>query len=119
MTPLIDVVFLLLIFFLLAGTFVAPVPFPIDPPATDFGSGEAGPDIVVYVGEGGRVAFNDGSGSLTEFETRLRERVALGTVDSVTIQADRSVPSGLALEILRRTEQAGVESVRLLVVPSP
>lgn len=119
LAPLIDVVFLLLIFFLLAGTFAAPLPFPIRLPVSESANPETAGNFVVYVGQDGRLAFSNGSGSLAEFESGLRERVTGGTADSVTIQSDASAPSGIVVGLLRRIEQTGVSNVRLLSIPLP
>jgi len=119
LAPLIDVVFLLLIFFLLAGTFAAPLPFPIQMPVSRSGNPDVTGHLVIYVGEGGQMAFSEGLGTLVEFESGLRERLARGTVESVTIQSDASAPSGVVVDLLRRIEESRVSHVRLLVVPPP
>jgi biopolymer transport protein ExbD len=54
--PMINVVFLLLIFFLIAATLAAPEPFAVTPPTASTGA-EPGEGAVIYLGADGALGF--------------------------------------------------------------
>lgn len=56
--PMINVVFLLLIFFMMTSHLVAPEPFDVVPPKT--GNGEPGdPSAILFLSAGGEIGFED------------------------------------------------------------
>ena len=72
--PLINVVFLLLIFFLLAGTLRGPVPFEIEPPIAGGAGGgrlEPGTERVLHLARDGRLALAGEEVALAELPTAL------------------------------------------------
>lgn len=113
--PLINVVFLLLIFFMIAGKLTTSDPFRIEPP-TSISQGDSGQeDVMVLVGPDGRIAVN---GVETD-ETALA--TALGTPkdsvpETVRLKADGAAPADLLVSVMEKLREAGVQKVRLLTV---
>ena len=109
---LINVVFLMLIFFLVAGT-VAP---PLDPDLT-LASGEglegrAPPDALVLLADG-RLRFR---GTEVEPEAWLASRDAGGTSDGdgARIVPDRAAPAERLMEVTLRLRAAGADRVMVV-----
>lgn len=59
--PMINVVFLLLIFFLMTAQIAPPEPFEVSPPTAEKAA-EPGADHVLYVGKDGALQFQDTAG---------------------------------------------------------
>jgi biopolymer transport protein ExbD len=117
LTPLIDIVFLLLVFFLLTGTFAPSDPFSVRPPVSSSEAPQVFREHVVFVGATGEIALDDRSVSLFELERALRDALESDPMTSVTIKADALVPSVLILSLLSVTESAGATGARLVTVP--
>ena len=107
--PLINVVFLLLIFFVLAGTLRPPEPNPLQLPTTTSGSPTRMQHTlpVLALDAAGRV-FRDGR-SLSPSEIR-----SLRAPDGLELRADRGVPARVLLPLLEALEEAGVARLELV-----
>jgi biopolymer transport protein ExbD len=114
--PLINVVFLLLIFFMLAGHLAATDPFHIEPPVSASETEPDEPGHVILVGTDGRVALD---GNVLDDET-LKSALS-GFVDSGATQfrlkADGAAAAVRLVEIMELLRSAGVEKVHVLTVP--
>lgn len=116
--PLINVVFLLLIFFMLAGRIAASDPFDITPPRSASES-QAGPrDMLVLVDGEGRLALD---GEVMD-EARLAETVAERVVGQeqvrVRLKADSRAEAAGVVAVMEILREAGVERLKLLTVPA-
>lgn len=110
--PLINVVFLLLIFFMVVGRLSVADPFRVEPPRSANGAGaERGPTVLL-IGADGQLAL-DGkpveTGALAAAITELR-------TEAVRVKADGAASAGLVVGVLRTLREAGVERTQLLTV---
>lgn len=114
--PLINVVFLLLIFFILAGRLTAADPFPVVPPssATD-GAVEADP-VTVLVGTDGALALDGVPVEEDALLAGLRQRLADAPGTPVRLKADGAAPATMIVRVMEKLREAGVERLRLLTV---
>lgn len=115
--PLINIVFLLLIFFMIAGALSATAPFELEPPAAPGAQGTGPPRGGIAIAADGRVALD---GDLVDLET-LRERArdwnAGGERElSLSVRADGSAKSERLLAVIEVLREAGIERIRLLAV---
>ena len=107
--PMINVVFLLLIFFLMTAVIEPPAPFDLDLPAGAQEEREAG-EAVLFVSAGGVVGFD---GALGEAAWgRLSE---VGSAEAVTVRADAALPAAEAARVLARLGAMGLPEVQLMV----
>jgi biopolymer transport protein ExbD len=116
--PLIDVVFLLLIFFMLIGV-IAPLDlFPVEPPTAERASAEEGGKLTILLAADGRLAFEGQELDLPTLQARLGERLGEeeGRKASVELKADATVDSGQVIDLLNALRAAGVERLALLTV---
>lgn len=114
--PLINVVFLLLIFFMLAGHLAATDPFHIEPPvsASVTEPGEAGP--VILVGTDGRIAFDGKTMDDAGLTAALAAPVEAG-VTHFRLKADGGAAAVRLVEVMELLRAAGVRKVHVLTVP--
>jgi biopolymer transport protein ExbD len=109
LTPMLDVVFIMLIFFIVTTSFVKESGVEIErPEASD---AEPRPDAQVMVAltaEG--AVWVDGEAVDAH---RVGERVAglMGERGGVVVQSDREATTGLLIEVMDRLREAGVEDV--------
>lgn len=115
--PLINIVFLLLIFFMIAGALSAAAPFELEPPAVRNADDTAAPTSGVALAADGRIAFSGESvalSGLSERATRWREQT--DGRDPLVIRADAAADSERLLAVIQVLREVGVERVRLLAV---
>ena len=111
--PLIDVVFLLLIFFMLAGSFVERTAIDLSIPSNQTPTSATGESLVVDVGPSGRLALNGLALTLDQLGPELIARAA-GDVDcAVTIRAKASVPVQDLVSVMDRVRGTGFKKIRL------
>ncbi len=108
LAPMIDVVFLLLIFFMVSTTFVVRPGLDLSLPLSDH-EVEAAPDRwVVSVDPKGTIYLNREKITKEELLGRLE-----GDPRPVSLRADRTVPHGIVVDVLNTVKSAGVESVNV------
>jgi biopolymer transport protein ExbD len=104
---MINVVFLLLVFFLMTATIRPPEPFAVSPPEAALGA-EAERRGALYLAADGRLA---GRGARGEAAIAA----AAGAGGPVPLVADRGVPARVLARTLRRLSEAGVPRVELVM----
>lgn len=117
--PLIDVVFMLLIFFMVAGTLSAPSPFELEPARADAVPRVSVPASAgVVIGPEGRIAFAGEPLALEDLADRVRRWAdATRMVDRpLTLRADARADSERLLAVIDALRRAGIQRVRLLAV---
>jgi biopolymer transport protein ExbD len=116
--PLINVVFLLLIFFMLAGQLAATDPFDIEPPSSASENEPGAADIVVLIGADGRLGL-DGAILDAGLRAALAARAGDGfRMPEVRVKADGRTPATRVVEVMELMREAGVKKLRLLTVPA-
>ncbi|MEZ5935167.1 MAG: biopolymer transporter ExbD [Alphaproteobacteria bacterium] len=112
--PLINVVFLLLIFFMLAGRLAASDPFEVEPPASASDGPAADGELELLIGPDGELALD---GMVIE-RKGLDEAIALRLAEAPAVKARIKADSGAAavdvLDMLERLNAAGIEELLLV-----
>lgn len=114
LAPLIDVVFLLLIFFLLTAVFVKPS-IPLDLPKSETAKVIDKPEVSVTIKKDGSIMLNDDDILLPELYAALSKiyRDLLRARD-ISLMADKEVPFGRVIEVMDIAKRAGVENISVL-----
>ncbi|MDZ7752785.1 MAG: biopolymer transporter ExbD [Gammaproteobacteria bacterium] len=115
--PLINVVFLLLIFFMVAGRLAASDPFHIEPPRSASGAAAEVRDMLVLVGADGRLALDGAVVDEATLEGAVAERLVHETTAEVRLKADGGAEAVRVVEVMELLREAGVERLKLLTVP--
>jgi biopolymer transport protein ExbD len=114
LTPLIDMVFILLVFFMLAGTFRATDAFPVKPPSSVsriFGDER---EAVILIRDDGLVGLNGRVLSHPEMIRAVRSLLTENPAALVQVKADASAEANLVIEVLEKLREAGAGYVVLL-----
>jgi biopolymer transport protein ExbD len=123
LTPLIDIVFLLLIFFMLTSRFVAQEGIKVDLPVTEYQQTAPSPeDSIIYLKRDGQIYFAGSLLTLKQLHQVLTYQRTNILSKPIEIQADRgaSVQSMVSLlEVLRNLDAKKVTISTVHEVPSP
>jgi biopolymer transport protein ExbD len=107
-----DIVFQLLLFFILTSAFLQPS-LPLDLPGSPREHEQSEADMVVSVDGEGRVFLNEDPVSLEAIGPALRRLVLEKPDAAVILRGDRQVRYGSFFEILDTIRGAGVKTVNL------
>ena len=111
-SPLLDVVFLLLIFFLVTTTFMPDASMELElPESTTATQSEVTPTMVT-VGEDGGVQIDGDSVSIQELE-RTVAALLPEEREKITVRADARVDYGVIVRIIDALRNAGVDALSL------
>ena len=108
--PMINVVFLLLIFFLMTAQIAPPDPFAVTVPLSDAGDPAQGP-AVLYVSAAGDLALGPARGEAVF--------AALDPATPLLIRADSALPAADLARLLPRLAATGLTEVALVTGVSP
>ncbi|SFM66194.1 outer membrane transport energization protein ExbD [Ectothiorhodospira mobilis] len=118
--PLINIVFLLLIFFMLAGALTRPDPFAVEPPASARAGESPGEALQILLNREGRLALDGQPLEMQALKTRLARAVEAAAEEgegvTVHLRADRRVSSARLLDLTRQMQETGVERIFLLTL---
>ena len=123
MTPFVDTIFNLLIFFALSMNFLVDPGITVDlPAAAAEEAARGGDDLDVVITRKGEVRLDGAPVALVALREALAEAAAKGGGPQVLLRADRSVPHGLVVAVMDAARAAGL--TRLAIVtqlgePSP
>jgi biopolymer transport protein ExbD len=102
-----DIVFLLLIFFLLSSTFILQPGLKVELPKTVTTEVSAEKSIVLTIDRNGTLFLNDQPVSTVEFRQRLRQKLASVGRPILVLRADRRVTLEQAVTVMDLAKQAG------------
>jgi len=111
--PLIDVVFLLLIFFMLASTFIKPEAIDLMLEGSSTGGNATEEMLNIEVVVDGTIRLNGLRLSMPQLETELASRIQGDQTRPVTIKAAAEVPVQTLVSIMDRVRAAGTNNLRL------
>ncbi|GAB5498296.1 MAG: biopolymer transporter ExbD [Pseudohongiellaceae bacterium] len=113
LTPMLDVVFILLIFFIVTSVFVTEAGIDVTKPQASTADDTAGDLILIAIGEAGDI-WIDGEQIDPRFvRSRFELRLADAPNSSVIIQADRESNNEQVMLILRAAREANIANVSI------
>ena len=120
MAPLIDIVFLLLIFFMLNTTFSNPaIPMVLPKSSTSNGEVHESEVLVVSCDADGKIYINREEVELVDYTEKLKTAMADMGLKSVHFKGDESVSYKRYMQIVDASTAAGVEQWNNVRSPKP
>jgi biopolymer transport protein ExbD len=111
-TPLLDVVFQLLLFFILTSALVSPS-IELDLPESNQSNEVLEADLVISVDREGRIFFNDRIVGLEEVESSLRSFAAQNGSRNVILRVDSAASYGNFFSVIDASRNAGIKNLHL------
>jgi biopolymer transport protein ExbD len=106
-SPLIDMVFILLIFFMVSTTFVKDMDIDIDRPEASSATISSTKAIRLYIGKDGTTYMDDEAVRTWMIQSRLRERLGRSKDDPVLVITDEGVAADRLIEVVDQARLAG------------
>ncbi|HSH43499.1 MAG TPA: biopolymer transporter ExbD [Arenicellales bacterium] len=117
--PLVNVVFLLLVFFMLVGQVSSPEPLDIDPPRSASGRQDSGDAVKVLLTRDGQIAVQSVVLPASALSERAGEILAEQPEAEFQLKADARVEAVRMIEVMESLRAAGVERLTLLTEQAP
>ncbi|MDW8478788.1 MAG: biopolymer transporter ExbD [Xanthomonadales bacterium] len=111
LTPMIDMVFILLIFFMVSTTFVKDMKVDIDRPGAQSHTVASTKAVRVYIDKAGEVYVDGQPIRIWVLQSRLRDLLSGMSQKAVLVVTDEVVPAGRLVEVVDQARLAGAQEV--------
>ena len=114
MLPFINIVFLLLIFFLIAGAITIPDRFHVEPPVSDSKTRPPAADTIVLIAEDGRLSFQNELIEADQLHALANAIIKANPLQPFKLKADSRAGSGRVIGAMQALQNAGVRQTLLI-----
>ena len=113
MTPMLDIVFIMLIFFIVTASFVKEAGIDVNRPGAVTAEKKEKASILVAITDKGEIWIDKRPVDVRAVRANIERLRAENPQGSVVIQADKESQNGLLVKVMDAARQAGVENVSL------
>lgn len=113
LTPMLDVVFILLIFFIVTSVFVKEAGYEINYPEASQVEGVDGEPILIAISPVGEMWMDGDVIPPRNLRLRIEQRLAESPNAAVVVQADQNAPNEFVLMIMNAAREAEAPSVQI------
>ncbi|MGB0956325.1 MAG: ExbD/TolR family protein [Panacagrimonas sp.] len=117
LTPMLDVIFIMLIFFIVTTSFVRESGIQVNRPSAETAKREDRANILVAISPQGEVWIDKQRVDIRALRTVIQKLHAENPQAAVVIQADTDARAGLMVEAMDQARLAGVENVSIAATP--
>ncbi len=111
MSPLIDMVFILLIFFMVSTTFVKDMKLDLDRPSASSASKASSKVIRIYIDKIGDIYVDQQPVKVWAIQGKMRDLLRMSTAKSVLVVTDESVQAQRLIDVIDQCRSAGAKDV--------
>lgn len=108
---MIDIVFILLIFFMVTTTFVKDMKLDLERPGASSASMASSKAIRLYIDKAGETYLDEKPIRVWLIQSKLRELLKASSSASVLVVTDEGVPAGKLVEVVDQARLAGAQGV--------
>ena len=109
--PLIDIVFLLLIFFMLTANFMMQPGIKITLPVAKTAKPQEEQKIIIFISESNEIFLNEQEINVNELKDTLQGKLEEVNKKTIILKADEKINLGLAVRVMDIAQEAGSEDV--------
>ena len=114
LVPLINIVFLLLIFFMLSGTISKKDFFHVEPPNSYTSSDAESPEVTILISDKNKIYYEEKFISLEELKSILLNLKEINNIQEVLIKADENSNAGNLSEIIKTIRSSGIKRAAIV-----
>jgi len=114
--PLVNVVFLLLIFFMLAGAFSRPDLFKIEMPIAENDNSADRKIITILMNDNGELAYNDLIIDMQELEHFVTAEIENNSIEILQLKADANMNAVRLLDVIEILNNTDLDTVHLITL---
>jgi biopolymer transport protein ExbD len=115
--PMVDVVFLLLIFFILSSSFVLQPGIKVDLQPSGARALSPFQGLVVTITRENLLFFNEQRTTLEGLQKSLQAAAQRGRNQELVVKADREVPHGTVVQVMSMAIEAGIAAINIATRP--
>ena len=113
LTPMLDVVFIMLIFFIVTASFVKEAGIDVSRPDAATAERKERGNILVAISESGQIWIDKRHVDIRAVRANIERLAAENPQGSVVIQADENSKNGILVQVMDAARLAGVEQVSI------
>jgi biopolymer transport protein ExbD len=111
-TSLVDVMFILIIFFMLSTTFIEQPNIKLELPRAMYAEkSNVEPTVLVSIAQNGDIYINADRVQKTELEAKLREGLKRAPDKILVLRADKTVPYGIVIHVMDTAKKVGFKKI--------
>ena len=114
--PLVNIVFLLLIFFMLAGAFSKPDAFQVEVPIAENENSADRKVLTVLMNAEGEIAIDKSVISIDELKKSVVDNIENGSLEQLQLKADANMDATKLVDVIDVLSDSGLEALHLLTV---
>ena len=111
--PMLDVVFIMLIFFIVTSTFIKTTGIEVNTPTADSSEEQPKGNILIAVDPNGEIWIDRQQVDIRAVRAAVERMRVDQPESSVVVQADQDARSGLVIQVMDQVRMAGVQDVAL------
>jgi biopolymer transport protein ExbD len=111
LTPLIDVLFILIIFFTVSSTFLEQPGIELKLPEAESSESHTAQKVIVYIDNENNLFLNDDPVELENVAQSVEALISAQTDKSVVLHADEEVPHGIIIRIMDLLRKQGIYKI--------
>lgn len=116
LTPMLDVVFIMLIFFIVSTSFVKESGIQVSRPSAKTATKKERANVMVAINQSGEVWIQKRRVDLASVRANIERLHAESPEGSVVVQADKDSKNGILVEVMDQIRLAGVENISIAAV---
>ena len=113
MTPMLDIVFIMLIFFIVTTSFVKEAGIQVNKPEANQANKEPSANIFIAIRDTGEVWMDKRQVDVERVAANLERMLAEQPTDLVVIQADKKAEHGRVVEVMDQVKEAGIDKISI------
>ncbi|WKE64449.1 biopolymer transporter ExbD [Gallaecimonas kandeliae] len=117
MTPMLDIVFIMLIFFIVTTSFVKESGIDVNRPTAATATKKKSANIFIGVSANGEVHMEKRVVDVERVRANVERMLAEQPESSVVIQADKDTKHGVVVQVMDQVKAAGIDKISVAATP--
>ena len=117
LTPMLDIVFIMLIFFIVTTSFVREAGLEVHRPQASQAKAQKSSSIMLAIGAQGQIFLDRKQIDVERVQATIARLLAEQPDASLVIQADERVPHGKVVRVMDEAKAAGIANIAVAVAP--